>query len=718
MSTIGRIFGVASLAVAFVAGCGSSSDDGGAGGAGEADASVDSGDASSLDADAAGDGGGDEPTGDAASDAALATHVLFALPASLDELAGDTFLDHPWPSDARLDADGTPHWAGFRNPRALAILDEYAAAVDGRVRGFSPVAAGYLRFDGALDPATLPAGAAASVGAASSVALVDVDEASPERGTRKLVHVELRADEGVYWQANTLAWAPEQGFPLRPATRYALVVTTAVRDAEGRALVAPTTLREVLGLDAPSSASQALHDAWVKPIAELRSAGIPEADVAALAVFTTSDPTAELEAVRDDVRANVAPPTADASKWKKAEGNADYQAYEGEYGPSPDYQLGTPPFATSGSGGDFAFDSGKPAVQRLFSLRFALVVPSATACPPPADGYPVVLYAHGTGGDYRSFVRDGTARSLARSCLASMGIDQIFHGTRPGAPVGSASYVETQEEILFFNFQNPAAARTNGRQAAIDEVQRARLFTESHLEVPAATTGGAAVRFDATKVLFFGHSQGGLNGPLFLAVDDGARGGVLSGSGSMISVSLLLKTKPDPSVANLVATVFLGLKPAEIPELSSLSPPMALAQTLVDAEDPIHYVRHLFASPRPGMAPKSIYQTEGVRADFTGDSFTPPPSIEIQAIATGLPVQNPVIHPLGDLALAGLANVDVPAGGLAHNLAGGKASGVLAQWLPVGDGHFVVFDVAAARAQAAGFLRNLADDPYGTVPAP
>jgi hypothetical protein len=61
-----------------------------------------------------------------------------------------------------------------------------------------------------------------------------------------------------------------------------------------------------------------------------------------------------------------------------------------------------------------------------------------------------------------------------------------------------------------------------------------------------------------------------------------------------------------------------------------------------------------------------------------------------------------------------------PSDGLAGNLANGKASGVLAQWaVPSGDdGHFVVFDVPAAKTQAAVFLQNLAADPVGRVPAP
>jgi hypothetical protein len=69
---------------------------------------------------------------------------------------------------------------------------------------------------------------------------------------------------------------------------------------------------------------------------------------------------------------------------------------------------------------------------------------------------------------------------------------------------------------------------------------------------------------------------------------------------------------------------------------------------------------------------------------------------------------------------AGLADATVPADGLSGNLGSGQASGVLAQFVPTGghDGHFVVFNDPKARAQAAGFLLNLAADPKGRVPAP
>jgi predicted esterase len=390
--------------------------------------------------------------------------------------------------------------------------------------------------------------------------------------------------------------------------------------------------------------------------------------------------------------------------------------YEGRYVPSPDFQEGKIPFVSYGDGGALAFDAaGDPVLQREFDLRFALAVPDEDRCPLPAEGYPLVLYAHGTGGNYRSMLgAKDEAEALAKRCMATMGIDQIFHGTRPG------SDSKTSVELLFFNTENPVAARANGPQSAIDVVQQARLFTETQIRVPAAVSrSGKDVHFDPTRVAFFGHSQGGLNGPMFLAVDNQSRGGVLSGSGSMISITLLEKTEP-VNVAALVKAVFLGLNAEDAAEVNELHPAIALAQTIVDPTDPIHYVRAVALEPRPGFSAKSVLMTEGVNEDFSGDNYTPPHAIEVQAVALGLPPQEPIIHPIAELAWTGLSPVVIPAGGLSGNLAGGNASGVLAQWeaARASDGHFVIYDIPEAMAQAAGFLRHLMDDPKGRVPAP
>ena len=153
-----------------------------------------------------------------------------------------------------------------------------------------------------------------------------------------------------------------------------------------------------------------------------------------------------------------------------------------------------------------------------------------------------------------------------------------------------------------------------------------------------------------------------MNGPLFLAADKQARGGVLSGTGAMITIALLEKTKPQPSVAAAVKTVLGLFRPEDADELNLFHPMANMAQLLVDTTDTVHYLGYVIAHPRPGFPPKSIYQTEGIGADGIGDSYAPPHGIEVASTALGLPRQAPGVHPLIESAFSGLGDVTVPAG--------------------------------------------------------
>lgn len=625
---------------------------------------------------------------------------LWVAPRAVGDLAAGTFFDHPFPSDVRRDAAGKVVVAGWPTGPS-ALLELYVDFIDRQLDGFSPVAAGFLRFSGPLDAATLPADPAASLQPASAVQLVDIDPTSPEHGQRRPILVQFRAAEGVYVPSDLLQWVPAVGFPLRPHTRYALVVTRAASGAQG-GLVGPSP--DLVAALAGDLADVAL---------ELDAAGVTRDDVVHLAAFTTTDPTEEMVRAAAALPTQIEAPTAKPDAWQiVGDDDPDFVELQGVYGPSPNYQAGSIPFAELGDGGGFVVDAaGVPQVQSTFDLRFSLTVPRPEACPVPAGGYPLAMYAHGTGGDFRSYRLDGTARALAKVCVASMGVDQIFHGTRDGS--------DGSTELLFFNFGNPEAARTNIRQSAIDELQRERLITEGGLAVPAALSPtGAAIGFDPAQLSFFGHSQGALNGPVYLATSAASRGGVLSGASSIITITLLEKTEPKPSVAALVKGVFLALRPEEEGEVDLFHPALALAQTIEDVVDPIHYAR-LITREAPSR-PKSVLLTEGIDATGVGDSYAPPRGCEALAMAIGVPLQEPVVRFPPDAAWGGLETVVVPAEGLSGNLADGAASGVLAQWAPPADsdGHFVVFDVPAAQAQAAGFVRSLGLEPAGRVPAP
>ena len=641
---------------------------------------------------------------------------VFVVPASPEALDGKAFFDHPFPSDLRRDANGAVVFKGFPNPQGLPLLAQYVTATDGLLKGFSTAAAAALRFDGPLDPLTLPADPPAAMANDASVQIIDVDPASPERGKRHLAQMHWQAAEAVYWPSNTLAVLPMLGRPLRPKTRYAVVVTNKVRTATGALVGRASELAEVLDLEPVSERTRAVHDLYAPAVTELRGAGIAAADIVHLTVFTTNDATEETFAAMDDVVQNVPMPTA--RDWTRKDEGADMVVYEGNYGPSPNYQAGDVPFRKPENGGGFIVEDGRPKLQSTFDLRFALAVPDAVKCPAPASGYPIVLYSHGTGGDFRSFIDDGTAVALAQKCLATMGIDQIFHGTRPGAPALGDPQAETTTQLLFFNLDNILAARTSNRQSAIDVVQQARLFTQTKIKVPAATAKGAQdIAFDGTRVTFFGHSQGGLNGPLFLAGSDLARGAVLSGAGSDLALNLLEKTKPVDVAAGFRLLVGLS-DPDSATELNLFHPVMTLVQSIVDSADPLQYGGFIARGPRAGYAPKSIYQTEGVGPDGVGDSYAPPHGIEALSVAIGLPRQLPGVRPVVEGQWAGLSDVSVPPEGLSGNLGDGRASGVLAQFVPKKgkDGHFVVFNDSGARNQAATFLMNLSADPKGKVP--
>lgn len=663
-------------------------------------------------------GSSDSPAGGGST----APQSIFAVPTTLSALADTAYYDLPWPSDLRREADHTIRVQGMFDPTVSPIVESYVKLSAGLLDGFSPTSSGYLRFTVPIDTTTLPSDPKASLDPGSSVQLVDVDPASPEKGQRHLLETLWRQDQGLYWLANTLAVQPALGYPLRPKTRYAIVVTDAIKTADGQKFSPSDDLKQVLDLAPVSDRVKAAHDTMAPDVATLAGLGIAKEHVVHLTTFTTNDPTAELFTVADNVAAQVPAPTVEDGTWKQDETRAHYDVYEAKYSPSPNYQQGNIPFSQPSDGGNFQFGpDGKPVLQGTFDMRFTLVVPNLAACPPPANGYPVLLYAHGTGGDYRSIVDEGNSvgDAAAVQCIASVGVDQIFHGARPGAPPESDPNREGDIELEFFNLNNPIAARTNGRQGAVDVIQEARLFTETHLVLPAAISRtGVDIHFDSTKIVFFGHSQGGVNGPLYLAAANTARGGVLSGTGAMITVALLEKTQPQPSVAAAVKTL-LGLsRPENQDELNLFNPVINLAQTIIDATDPVNYMPYIIKNPRPGFAPKSIYQTEGVNEDGSGDSYAPPHGIEIASVAMGLPVENPQIHPITEASWSGLGTVDVPAGGLSGNLANGQASGVLGQFHPAAgsDGHFVVFDIAACRTQAAVFEKNLLADPKGNVP--
>jgi predicted esterase len=604
--------------------------------------------------------------------------AIFAVPGV--DPAGD-FYALPFPNDRWREPDGTVDLSQF--PTNSLLVDTYRAAAE-ELDGFGLNQAVYARFEGELDPDSLPT-PAESLDERASVYLVDVDPDSPERGQRVPVQVRFRAAATQTIGPHHLVVRPYPGFGLADGTTYAVVITGRARSASGGDVLAPAAFRDL----AEGRGDPALAAVYEPLLAWLdEPGGDGRADVVSAAVFTTQHATSIAPAIRKGVFAAPAPVATNVMEMMETE---VIRIFVGEY-TAPNFQSGDVPYRDAPAGKILVGTDGAAVVQRMEPMRFGLTVPVG---PMPAAGWPIAIYQHGTGGDHLTFVEDNTAIVLAAQGIAVISTDQVLHG--PRNPGGDA-------QIDFFNVTNPYAMRDNSLQGAADAWSQLRLALGL-----AIGNGPNVVRFDPSRLFFFGHSQGGSTGPSFVALEPAVKGAVLSGTAGLLSLSLLYKTMP-LDVPMLLQT-FLRDDP-----IDEDNPSLALCQMWFERADGVNYAPLMVRRPGLGpdgtpLAPRNIFQTEG----FT-DTYTPNPAIEAMAVAIGgdlvqVPDQQDV---RGLTELRGRAVLAPP---FSNNA--GTATAVLAQYRarPGDDGHYVVFDIPLAVRQAGEFLGTLSRTGTATVVA-
>src|SRR6185503_18577441 len=146
--------------------------------------------------------------------------TLLAAPACavapIFDAAGGGFFDLPFPHELRRDADGTVSIAGFPFPSS-PLVDQYRDAIE-TTAGFGLASGVFFRFDGAIDPTSLPVDSEASRQPGASVFMLDVDPQSPARGTRLPLWIDFRAPADAYRPGNLLTIMPVPGHTLTPGT--------------------------------------------------------------------------------------------------------------------------------------------------------------------------------------------------------------------------------------------------------------------------------------------------------------------------------------------------------------------------------------------------------------------------------------------------------------------------------------------------------------------
>ena len=594
--------------------------------------------------------------------------------ALFDPALGDGFFSFPWPSDARVTESGAPALSSFPNHGSGDLLEVYIDTAMELVVGFGTNPSIHVRFDGDLDPGRLPSPLDTLIDD-SPVQLLDVDPDSPERGRRIPLLLHLQDGDGTYIADQTLCAFPAVGFPLRSKTTYAFVVLDELGDADGLPLVVLGALQAAL----EGEGDPELVSVYAPLADDLDEAGLDRESIAVATVFTTQDATGELRAIRDWVAEPVNLVVPEVATFGSA-GNLDQfefmSVYEGSY-VTPIFQRGQSPYATEGGG--FEFQDGQPVIQRWESVGFHLTVPSGEA---PEGGFPVVLALPGTGGEsYQHFFPHGATSQgllLSERGVATFGFEPPLSGSR-GEDDG------VFPDLLSYNVANPESSRSLFRQEAIDASVAIRFLRESL--VPAHPE----LSLDASRVGYFGHSQGGHAGCLLASVEPELDPVFFNGMGGLLSYTLLQRKDP----LDFEAMIRVAVGETEAP-LTVFHPVLDIVQLLADVVDPINYGRSWYFASADGEG-TSVLQSAGYL-----DAASPFITVNGLAVTAANPPVIPLDWEIPELEWVGIEPLEMPYSG---NVTAADGGALTAGLLTHPDaGHQLIWDDEDTAWTAAEFL--------------
>ena len=610
------------------------------------------------------------------------------------------FFRLPFPNDIRV-TNGALDMSDFPRPGptplGVDLVQLYVDSWTNDFDGFSSIGVTTFRFSEDIDYTT---------STADNVWLVDVTPgAAIKQYSRNWL---FTPDRTKYSCQHRMTVRNTTDAPLLPTHTYAVILTTGIKSMTGETLALDADMTALLATTTPADTT--LTHAWTvyQPLRDWLAnpgQGVTAPPVAAAAVFTVQDAPGHVQRLADSVALQPAPvledvtlcaagvksPCDDGTPARACPATPDpaFDEIHGRFS-VPIYQKGTEPYDTPDMGGGIVELAGVPQVQRTEDVCFDLTVPKGAM---PAAGWPLLVYHHGTGGSFRSVITDGVSDKLAglTTPSATFGFDAVEHGARAGGSTKSPN-------DLVFNPLNPRAARDNFLQGASDVLQA---FRVAGLSLAAATSPTqAAIAFDATKVTFFGHSQGSTSGTLAVAFSDAAPLAVFSGAGSFLTHSLLDKTNPVNIAAGM--TYLLG------EPLDDSHPVLTIFQSFYDRSDPLNYNPLVITRPPGKLASKHVYMSWG-----SMDTYTPASTLNANGHSLGIPPVGTAPAGFGASPAAIMRPVSL-------NLTGGdgaKRTAAMFPYDPMGyDGHFVASMNPAAIADWTSFVQSYLATGTPTIP--
>jgi len=472
------------------------------------------------------------------------------------------------------------------------------------------------------------------------------------------------------WDPALLTAFAETDELLDQHTRYALVVTSGVRDADGDAVGAAEgfeDFRHDLNFGQTKEESlKAYRKDLLDALAVARTLGldVPRSVIVGLSIFTTQSVTSTLEKVRAQIKARTPAPATFALA---ADGSRTVFPFAGLAGITFRRQIGTATFvnvpvpaalglgAIPGAVGTVAFGkyvspdyetperfipptgtrTGRPAVQANNDVFFTLFLPAGSA---PSGGWPVALFGHGFG-DNKNSSPYLVGASLAAQGIATVAINVVGHG---GGPLGTLTValssgtlvtlpaggrgIDQNGDGLIDATEGSSAAPPRGvigsrdglRQTVIDLMQLVR-----EIEVGMDVDGDGLPDLDRARIYYFGQSFGAIYGTTFLAVEPSVSAGVPNvGGGAISEVSRLGGFRPlvtaalaarVPPLLNLPGGFNENIPLRDLPPIVNDVPGAVAIQEVLEhiewvsqSGNPVPYAPHLREAPLRDVPPKSV----------------------------------------------------------------------------------------------------------------
>lgn len=630
-------------------------------------------------------------------DAGTAVRAVFRLQADPIDFGAVPFPDDLYLREGHVELGAFPR-EDVSDPLTVASLRETLREID----GFGVSSPVFFDFEGALDEASLPQTANASLTEEASVFLVDADPASPSATAR--VPVVTRWDP----VAQRLSVQPADGHPLMEGTRYAAVVTDRVRAQDGSGVLpseAFASVRDATSRPEDPLAAEA-YDQYAPVIASLGAAGTAREAIVALAVFTVQTVGDDLADARELLHGEDAPvmdirrvvgagPELDALLGTPAEdlpgGDVEGGVAHSSIAWVIDGTFGSPELASPEPGvhGRWTRDaSGALVVKRREQVWFTLILPSGVEL--ASEAVPVVIFQHGLGGQRGNAF--AVADTLCAAGFAVAAIDIPYHGMRTtggavdarhlyGATEGADLYGDLGGQVVYADFLgiadeagelvgfHPFYTRDVFRQSVVDLMGLVRALRQGDWS-GVGTMGGPTFSVASGEMGFIGISLGGILGTVFVANEPDIGASVLAVTGGHLARLVEMSPSFAPTFLGILLPRF-GYELSDIAwdrETVSSLPGIAIFQTLLDRGDSIAHAPELARRPIDLLLHMAI-----------DDETVPNVATESLASAIGMPIAR------AEAAFTDLDGVTLPVSGNVM-IEGGEVTRALVAFSPANHG--------------------------------